>query len=69
MKLDQLEREYDPQNDVPQGVQVTWADYALLLAVKDLQEADYTLLLAVKDLQERIAVLEADKQWRATKIL
>jgi hypothetical protein len=34
--LRQVEEAYNADHDVPDGVQVTWADYSLLVAVKEL---------------------------------
>lgn len=36
--LAQIENQYNPNNDVPQGQpQVTWTDYFLLLEIKNLR--------------------------------
>lgn len=34
--LNDIEKRYNPEHDIPDGVQVTWADYYLLEAVKEL---------------------------------
>lgn len=38
MKLADIDESYNPENDVPKGIQVTWVDYSLLRALREAFE-------------------------------
>ena len=53
-----IEEQYNPDHDMPEGVQVTWVDHYLLQMIQDLQ-ADVKELKAEKEeLARRIDHLE-----------
>lgn len=51
-QLDEIERSYDPENDIPQGPRVTWAEWYLKQAVEEL-------FAYVRELETKIGQLQA----------
>lgn len=50
--VDRIERKYNPENDVPEGVQVTWVDMYLLKIIKAQSEK-------IEKLEKEIVKLKA----------
>jgi hypothetical protein len=49
--LERIDKRYNPEFDIPEPPEVTWADYNLLLAIQSLQ-------ITIQALQTRIDTLE-----------
>lgn len=56
--INRIENRYNPNHDVPEGVQVTWVDACLLEIIKAQQEQIEKLQKQVKTLMDDFDIIE-----------
>lgn len=56
-RLEEMERQYNPDNDIPDGPRVSWAEYYLLQAVRNLFEDVERLDMRVSELNDSLRAI------------
>lgn len=52
LQFKQIEARYNPDHDMPDGIQVSWVEYALLKAVEELEDRVIELEKRIQQLSE-----------------
>lgn len=61
LRFQEIERQYNPGHDMPEGIQVSWVEYALMQSIEKLYEKVEYLEAENKRLNDYFEVQEKGK--------